>query len=208
MQPVHVERTAPFYLGASRSTRPSRPQAAHQAAPFFAKSFGNLIGTAIPRAWRKSTACACRCSRHGSQHPLCSHACPVGATPNGIRTSADRSALPHQQHRSGAERTGLRLSHSTTQAPKARASTSCRGTPRSNSAIAARSWRNAFRSWAVQPSLPGRKRATSADLWRDSMSMTSAGGGEAASRTRASPSTRSSTPAARATLRASIALTA
>ena len=133
-------------------------------------------------------------------------ACAIRA--KGRSTLSPRSPPPHRQQRSGGEQTGLRLSHSTTQARNATASASRRGRPPSNSAIAARSSKKAYQSSANQPSFLTRNKATSAGLFRESRSITSAGGGRAASRTRASPSTRSFTPAARAALRTSAALTA
>ncbi len=109
MQPVHVERTASFHFGATRSAWPSRSEAAHHAAPFFAKSFGNSLGAANPRrpeeigrlsvamlmprpptgAVQPGMACAVGAKRQEHIVPALSAAAPAAA----VRRRTDRVAV-------------------------------------------------------------------------------------------------------------------
>jgi hypothetical protein len=117
-----------------------------------------------------------------------------------------RHALsPHPRQRPDGECAALQINHSTTQQAKACASAFARGSPPSNSMMPARSSKKTCQASADQPSRPGRSRATILTLCRESALRTGAGGAEAAFNARSSPSSMTSTSAARAVFRASAA---
>ena len=128
---------------------------------------------------------------------------------HGAATHRRGDSLPPQwRQRPGGHDAGFRFSHSDTQHKKARASALSRASPASNSAIAARSSKKANQSSAVQAQAPGRRRRRRAGLCSASALTTDWGGGAGAVSTRSSSSTPTQTPAVRACLRASTAVTA
>ena len=119
----------------------------------------------------------------------------LASMPNGRTVAPGRSTSPHQAHRPGRVDARRRFSHSATQHAKARASACGRDSFPSNSAMAARSSKNACQSSAVHSAPPGRSSAIMSALCRASSSSKADGGGASASKTRCSPSSATMTPA-------------
>ena len=134
-QPSRCSRFASIERQASTLPRPEPagrpdPKPPITRLPFYSKSFGNLAGVAIPIASSTATAWAFRRANQLDQQREWSHEWPAPSVPKGSSTCPSASsAFPHPRQRSGDNQTGLRLSHSTTQQSKARASAWAHGRP-------------------------------------------------------------------------------